>query len=390
MNTRDIFLASMAFEPSTPVLKMEYGYWVGTIRRWYEEGLKVEKPIPESLAYGDSVRAEVMGFKTGGLVDRDVHKLFGMDGWLSRVPVNNFIYPLMKTKTLEDHGEWRLYRDGWGILRKESSDLSTPTALLKGPVSSIEDWMAIKEKHLQPDIRGRLPENWEKLCAEYKNRDYPLILGGGHGFYGSPRYLIGDEYILTTFYDNPELIHAINDHLCDMWIEIYDKVLQDTTVDLALVWEDMCYKNGPLISPAMFEEFLLPYYKRLCGFFHDQGIEVILVDTDGDARKLIPLFIAGGVTGMFPLEVTAGMDVPQLREAFPEFQLIGGINKMKLTKDAETIDTELKRITSSLTKGGFIPTVDHLIPPDVSWSNFTYYRKKLNDMINEVNAASNF
>jgi uroporphyrinogen-III decarboxylase len=387
MSQREIFLASMAFEPDAPVLKMEYGYWAGAIRRWYKEGLNVENPIPESLAHGDSVRAEVMGFKPGGFVDRDVHKLFEMDNWLRRVPVNNFIHPLLETEILEDQDEWRLYRDGWGILRKESSDLSTPTALLSGPVTSIRDWMEIKEKHLQSDISGRLPVNWEALCTEYKARDYPLILGGGHGFYGTPRYLIGDEAILTTFYDDPKLIHAINDHLCDMWIEIYDKILLDTTVDLALIWEDMCFKNGPLISPAMFKEFLLPYYKRLSGFFRDHGIEIILVDTDGDARKLITLFIEGGVTGMFPVEVAAGMDVSQLREAFPKFQFIGGVDKMKLAQNHEAIDAELDRIASTLTKGGFIPTVDHLVPPDVSWSNFSYYRRKLNDMIDDVNAG---
>ena len=56
----------------------------------------------------------------------------------------------------------------------------------------------------------------------------------------------------------------------------------------------MCYKNGPLISPGMFEEFILPYYRKLTGFFYDHGIEIILVDTDGDCRSLIPLFIQGG------------------------------------------------------------------------------------------------
>jgi len=387
MNTRDKFLASMAFEPDAPVLKMEYGYWAGTIRRWYTEGFAVKEPIPDTLAQGDPVRAEVMGYKEGGYVDTDVHHLFDMDGWLKRVPINNFIYPPFETKIIEDHGNWRLYQDSWGILRRESSDLSTPTALLRGPVSSIQEWMELKEKHLQPDVQGRFPENWGELCEEYRERDYPLILGGGHGFYGSPRYLIGDQAILTTFYDDPELIHAINEHLCTLWIEIYDKVLSDTSVDLALIWEDMCYKNGPLISPKMFEEFQLPYYKRLCGFFKDHGIDVILVDTDGDARKLIPHLIEGGVTGMFPLEVAAGMDVVELRKDFPKFQLIGGIDKMKLAMDHEAIDAELERIAPCLSKGGFIPTVDHLVPPDVSWSNFSYYRQKLNDMIDTVNQS---
>ena len=387
LNAREKFLASMAFHRDAPILKMEYGYWAGTIRRWYAEGLHAETPIPESMGRGDSVRGEIMGFKPGGFVDRDIHDLFGMDDWLRRIPLNNFIYPHFEEETLEDHGGWRIYRDEWAVVRRESKGRDTPTALIRGPVESMQDWESIKEERLQPSMDGRLPQDWDRLCSEYADRDYALILGGGHGFYGTPRYLIGDERLLVTFYDNPNLIHAINDHLCGLWIALYDAVLNDTSADIALIWEDMCYKNGPLISPTMFEVFLLPYYKRLCGFFKDHGIEVILVDTDGDARKLIPSFIEAGVTGLFPLEVSAGMDLVELGKAFPRFQLIGGVDKKALSKDQSAVDVELARIEAALAKGGVIPSVDHLVPPDVSWANFRYYRNRLNELIDRVNMS---
>lgn len=387
LNAREKFLAGMTFERDAPILKMEYGYWAGTVRRWYGEGLHAEASIPESMGRGDSVRAEIMGFKPGGFVDRDIHGLFGMDDWLRRIPLNNYMYPPFEEETLEDHGGWRVYRDQWGIVRRESKDMDTPTALVRGPVGSMRDWVSIKEERLQPSLDGRLPQDWNRLRTGYVDRDYALILGGGQGFYGTPRYLIGDQHLLTTFYDNPELIHAINDHLCRLWIALYDAVLEDTSADVALIWEDMCYKNGPLISPAMFEEFMLPYYKHLCGFFKDHGIEVILVDTDGDARKLIPLFIEGGVTGMFPLEVSAGMDLVELREAFPRFQLIGGVDKRALSRDLSAVDADLARISPVLGKGGVIPSVDHLVPPDVPWGNFKYYRGRLNELIDRMNIS---
>ena len=38
---------------------------------------------------------------------------------------------------------------------------------------------------------------------------------------------------------------------------------------------------------------------------------------------------------------------------------------------------------SLLPTGGYIPTVDHLVPPDVSWANFSYYRQQLSEYIKQ-------
>jgi len=155
---------------------------------------------------------------------------------------------------------------------------------------------------------------------------------------------------------------------------------------MALIWEDMCYKNGPLISPKMFDRFMLPYYKRLTGLFQDHGIKIIFVDTDGDFWKLIPGFIEGGVTGIFPLEVNANMDVLEIRKAYPKLQLMGGVDKMVLFEDKSAIDAEIdKKILPVLQTGGFVPTIDHLVPTDTPWWAFEYYRHKLNQIIDDLN-----
>ncbi len=152
-------------------------------------------------------------------------------------------------------------------------------------------------------------------------------------------------------------------------------------MDLALVWEDMSYKNGPLISPAMVRDFMLPAYKRLTAFFRDRGVTIILLDTDGNCSSLLPIFIEGGITGVYPFEVNAGMDVVAVREAFPNLQMLGGINKMAVSAGQAEIDAELSARAPALRRGGYIPFVDHYVPPGVSWSHFLYYRRKLNDLI---------
>jgi uroporphyrinogen decarboxylase len=84
-----------------------------------------------------------------------------------------------------------------------------------------------------------------------------------------------------------------------------------------------------------------------------------------------------GITGTYPLEVNAGMDVVKIRQRFPRFQLMGGIDKIQLMKGKADIDRELDRLPEIIEQGGYIPHGDHCIPEGVSWDNFKYYRERL-------------
>jgi uroporphyrinogen decarboxylase len=53
--------------------------------------------------------------------------------------------------------------------------------------------------------------------------------------------------------------------------------------------------------------------------------------------------------------------------------LCGGVDKRELAKDKKAIEQEVERILPLIEQGGYIPTVDHTVPPDVSYENFMYY-----------------
>lgn len=254
--------------------------------------------------------------------------------------------------------------------------------IVGGPVRNREDWERLKAERLRPTLEGRLPANWSQLVAEYKNRDYPLGLGQTHGFFGTPRYLMGVEELLPKYCDDPEMMKDMNHYLADFWIALFDGVLRDVKVDTVFIWEDMCYRGGPLISPGMFREFILPGYRKLTLFLKDHGVNLVQVDCDGDVWKLLPLWIEGGVNVLYPFEVAAGMDVIEVRKAFPELRIHGGIDKRALIKGKEAIDRELEyRVPFMLDQGGYIPNLDHMASPDISFENFEYYREKLNSII---------
>ncbi len=383
MNTRERFLAVMDFQPVDRTLLWEFGYWGGAIRRWYEEGLPRKAGLPEAVGYAEGVGAELSGQQPGRYLDRDVHDYFGFDEAIIRIPLNNYLCPAYEPEVLEDHGDWQVWRDERGVVKRDRKDRGSLPDFVSWPVMDREDWERLKAERLRPTLDGRLPDEWPHLLQSYKNRQTPLAIGGTVGFYGTPRYLLGDHRILTMYYDDPELMHDMVEYLADFWVAIYDAVLKQTGgADLALIWEDMSYKAGPLISPATFREFLMPGYKKLTALFRDHGIKVVLVDTDGNCWKLIPLMVEGGVTGLYPFEVNAGMDVVQVREAFPRLHMVGGIDKVAVAAGRAQIDRELEaKLPPMLARGGYIPSIDHHVSADIPWDNFRYYRQRVAEMV---------
>jgi len=382
MNARERFPAIMNFEEPDRNFVWEFGYWGGTVRRWYREGLPEVHGLSDQAYEGTGVFAESAGVPLNRLTALDIHEYFKMDPYVERVPLNIGAYPQFEVKIIEDHGNWYIWQEWDGCLRKELKNRSSLPTIIGGPVKDRESWERHKAERLRPSLEGRLPDNWPQLVEEYKKRDYTLGLGQTHGFFGTPRFLMVVEELLTKYYDDPEMMKDINNHLADFWIALFDGVLRDVEVDTVFIWEDMCYKGGPLISPEMFREFILPGYKKLTSFLRDHGVTLVQVDSDGDIWKLIPLWIEGGVTVIYPFEVAAGMDVVEVRKAFPNLGMVGGIDKRALVEGKEAIDRELeRRVPFMLEHGGFIPTIDHMVSRDVSFENFKYYREKLNQML---------
>jgi hypothetical protein len=390
MNIRERFLATTAFEPVDRAPLWEWAYWPEALHKWLAAGAPVRKDRAQTVnpsadqeegafdPYSETLLSDVP-FIAGAKLD------FYIDPGAKRVPLNSFIYPLFEYQVLEERGDVIISQDERGHIREDKRGRNSIASIVKPLVGSCEDWEKVKAERLQLKLEGRLPAYWSALRDQYQNRDYILAIGGHSGLcgiYHPTRYLMGPVQLLYAFHDDPELVRDIMNHLADLQIFLIDKVLNEVEVDFCYASEDLGFKTSCFISPAMFREFMLPCYKRLTGMLRDHGIKIMVVDSDGYNWKLIPLFIEGGVTGMGPMEVAAGMDVLEVRKAFPKFQIIGGIDKRILAEGAPAIDAELERKVPPLVKeGGYIPCCDHSVPPDVSWENFRHYRYRLTELV---------
>ena len=296
------------------------------------------------------------------------------------VPVNYGPCPPCERKVIEEDADYVVHTDNWGIVRRDYKHGESMCQFLKFPVADRADWERFKAERLDPHHPARLAGPWRERCAEWTAKGYPIQLGcfPDVGFFGSVRWLLGDEEGLMAFYTQPDLVRDIMNHMAEVYLAVFEAVTDaGVRVDVIHIWEDMCGRQGPLISPAHWREFMGPCYRRIKAFADAHGIPVLSVDTDGDPTLIVEPMMEAGVNLLFPNEVAAGVDVNVYRARFPDLALMGGIDKRALARDPGAIDAELDRVWPAVATGRYIPDLDHLVPADVSWDNYRYYAEEL-------------
>jgi hypothetical protein len=362
MNDLERFLATVSFQKVDRYPYWELGIWGQTYDRWLQEGLSEEE------LKGDWFRGEP---KFAKLDKRDF------------IPLNLEPIPGFEEKVIAENDRYLVFRDKWGRIRralKKGEAHGTRASMDTYIDFYVKDWESFREfkKHFNPYDLGRYPENWEELKKKWKVRNYPLYLTENCGFgglYWNLRNMMGTVRLSIAFYKTPDLINEILDFMVEFFMKATKKALREVEVDAFIFNEDFACKSGPLISPRVFREFFLPRYEEIIQYLRRHGVKVIELDSDGNTEPLIPLMIEAGVNAHWPLEAASGMDPVRVRRKYGEkLALYGGIDKRVLANGRKAIERELySKIVPMVELGGYVPTVDHTIPPDIPLKNFLYY-----------------
>lgn len=361
MNHLERFLASMEYQPLDRVPNWELGVWGQTKDRWEREGLD-----PTSLHWQWFLGETKLGMDP---------KEF--------IPFNSDPLPHFEYEVYEEDERTITFRDHKGRVRtglKEGTAHGTRASMdhyIDFCVHNMDDWQAVK-KRFDPTSPQRLEPNWQDTRIEaWKRRTVPLIFGPNCttlGFYWFARELMGTEGLSYAWYDQPRLAHDIMEHHADFLIEAARPVLERSTVEYICLNEDMSMKTGPLLSPSTYRTFIMPRLRRVIDFFKSHGVRYVCVDTDGNPEALVPMMMEAGVDVLWPLERAADQDPVRLRKKFGRsLRLWGGVDKRVLAQGPDAIDAHLRALAPLVQEGGFVPTIDHTVPPDVSWADFQYY-----------------
>ncbi len=367
MTNRERLLAVLNFQSVDRLPDYELGAWGQAYARWFSEGL------PEFDIYGDWFDGEpYLGLERRGYAK-----------------INAGMLPPFEYEVLAEDERYITSRGGSGIVTKalkEGTVRGTRWCMdqyLSHPVTDRASFGEMKKRY-DPTALTRYPILWDEWVRIWATRDYPLcLLGNGtFGLYSGLRSWVGTENLSYLFYDDPALVEEMIEFQTEFLLATVERALGEVEFDYFNFFEDFAGKGGPLLSPPIFRKLFLPYYQRIIERFRRAGIRHFWLDSDGDPRALIPLMLEAGITCLWPLECASGMDPRELRREYPSLALAGGIDKRELAKDRAAIDRELEgKILPLRDRGGYLPHVDHTIPPDVSLDNLKYYLEKKRELL---------
>jgi hypothetical protein len=385
MNDRERFLRIAAFDRTGDPYDFHQWIWLETIERWHKEGLPPEAHPLRVGSLGQD-RTEYL----------PIYNMVRCGRPYFNPPYYVPIVPWFKRKILKDEEETQVVRDEDGIVYRISKN--NPGVLpqyLEYPVWDRDTWNEYK-KLLDPNTPERWPSGWDRIDLSktmydhdpalqgrpWNDRDFPLGMSS-LSLMGLARNFMGLEAYSIALYEDRQLVEDIADHMLSWNLEMAKKVFEaGIRLDFCYLWEDICYKSGPLFSPKMMREIMVPRWKTFTDFLRAHDVPVILVDCDGNVEEFLPLILEGGLNGLLPFEVAAGNDLFAVRRKYgKDLILFGGIDKRALAAGKAAIDAELERVAKPfLAQGGYFPMLDHYAPPDISFENYLYYKMKLKSL----------
>ena len=348
MTDRERFNRQMRHQPIDRCFNMEFGYW--------EENYKEWKPFVDN------------GITNEGMAN----KFFSFDRTSS--VGSPWLLPAFERQTISETATSRVIRDTNGLICEIPKDgHSTIPHYIGSSIKTPDDWKKIKKEHLNPDNPARKPDVDSFIRDNPDSRDYPLGVWCG-SMIGLVRDLLTVEGLAYAIYDYPEMVEDMIENQCVLVENFLDAVLPRMKFDFACGWEDICFKNGPLVSVSFFKEKIAPRYKRIRAKLEKHGIDIWWIDCDGDVRPILPIFLESGVNCLFPFEVLCCCHPGDLLKQYgKDLRIMGGFDKTKMAAGPKAIDAYMKSLEPWVAKGGFIPFCDHRCPPDVSWDNYVYY-----------------
>lgn len=372
MTFRENVLAILHYEKYDHFPVVSFGYWNETLEKWAAEGHITKEESDGYARMGDNSPA-----------DNSVMKKLGFDfNWNSCPGTANQLFPSFEKQVLEEKPDGsRIVRDEQGLIVLEKPGVVSIPAEIGTSLMDRKSWEELYLPKLQWDEK-RVDTEYFKTLASAGGREIPIGLHCG-SLIGYMRNLLGVEQLSYLYADDEELYVEIIDTIAGLAYRCAERVLETgAKFDYAHFWEDICFKNGPLVSPYVFEDYVAPHYKKITDFLKKSGIDIVSVDCDGWIDRLVPIWLQNGVNTMFPIEVgTWNASIAPWREQYgKELRGVGGMNKTVFAYDYQAIDAEIERLKPLIELGGYIPCPDHRIAPDAKFENVQYYCDKMQNL----------
>ncbi|MEW6752409.1 MAG: hypothetical protein AB1505_15705 [Candidatus Latescibacterota bacterium] len=375
MNTRERILAVLDYREYDRLPVLHFGFLGDTLAKWQREGhidLEELGPIGDASP-GEEELSRRLGF------DGNYHRVFGP---------NTGLDPGFESRVLEVTPEgFRKVLTGSGAIVLESDDNQSISPHVDHILKGRGEWEAEYLPRLRfsaERVRG-VSVNCGGVVQQFDGGGREYLLAPGRqthilmhcgSLYGSLRNWLGMENLCYLQADDEALFVDMIDANAELCFRCTEAALASgVPFDIGHFWEDIAFKNGPLVNPQVLRQRVGPHYRRITDLLHRHGIHLVSLDCDGSIDSLVGVWLDNGVNVMFPIEVgTWGASIePWRRQYGRELRGVGGMDKRVLARDYAAVDAEVERLRRLVDLGGYLPCMDHRIAGDAKWENVQYY-----------------
>ena len=319
-------------------------------------------------------------------------RVLGLECWPAQagpdMGVSFRMIPTFEEKVLEHRDGHTIVQDWMGAIveisdRYDYTYLRSPKDFVtrkwhRFPVENRRDWEEKIKWRYTAHHPDRFPADFVERCRAARGRESVLEITISGPFW-QLREWCGLEALCLLMVDQPDFVQEMVAFWTEFVLQTLEPILRQVELDNVTISEDMAYKLHSMISPAMVRRFLLPTYQKWTAAVRGSGCPLISLDSDGYIAELIPLWIEGGFNACVPVEVAAGNDIVAYRREFgKQMAYLGGIDKRAIAAGGLKMRAEVLRVVPSLLAGGgFIPSCDHGVPPDIAWPDYVEYARLL-------------
>ena len=257
-------------------------------------------------------------------------------------------------------------KDNWGIYRSWPENVPgafpvhTPDKVV---IKDITHWRDYVHMH-KTDF---LDSAWEPFIAraEAVDRNEQFVLPFvAPGVFDMTHFLCEIQNALINFYEEPEAMHELIDYLTEYELILAEKLCHYVKPDGIFHHDDWGTQISTFLSPEMFEEFFLPSYKQIYGYYKSHGAELIVHHSDSYAATLVPYMIDMGISIWQGVMNTN--NVPELIKKYGgKITFMGGIDSASVDRpdwNQEMVAKEVRRACTECGKLYFIPNTTQGLP----------------------------
>jgi uroporphyrinogen decarboxylase len=290
----------------------------------------IEALHPELLSPGQSARYE-RGSQGSFLLQADFIEKEDLDGitifednrveWVSKIA----------------------FRDEWGILWQVAPN-GIPYAV-GHPIENPSDLEGYRAPDAEADYRL---ETLQMAVERFKGRRAIVFLA--HDAFEFSHYLRGMDRLLMDYVLDPELVCRLARIVMDYKLRLLERAAE-AGADVLATGDDYAYNHGPIMSPAHFERFVLPYLRQAVQVAKSKGLP-FMKHTDGNLWPILDMIVDAGIDILDPIEPAAGMDIGQVKQRFGHrIALAGNVDCSHLLTRGTPQEVE-EAVKETLAKGG--------------------------------------